>query len=462
MLESILFALLGSFLALGIVQLVLPSFGSLLDKPYLFSNVEPWPIVAAFFTIGLLSGILAGIYPAAILSKKKIIYALKGKPPRGKGQRLRKVLLIGQFVIAIFFLVCTAIVSEQISYFLNKDIGYNGDNVLIISSLPRTYSNAGVAKMIDLKNRFLSHPSVDKAALSYEIPDGRRGQDTEIKPVGKEEYLYFPLISTDEQYFATYDIPIIEGRRYRDDDYSKNRILLNETAARELFGEESAIGKQVNLRNRPDQEVIGIVSDFNFGSLHTAIQGIVFMHTLDVNLYRYYSFKLKPDDINQTVDELTAIWREVFPKAPFVYFFMDDKLDELYKAEDQFKRTLFIASIFALGIVLIGLFGTTLQSLSERTKEIGVRKTLGASISNLWLMLLKSYAIILIISSIIAFPLAYFAMDKWLQNYAYRISQSPAIYIVGFGLILLLTLLTIGYQIWKASRANPVDSLRYE
>ena len=215
------------------------------------------------------------------------------------------------------------------------------------------------------------------------------------------------------------------------------------------------------VRGLEDSEVVGVVKDFNFGPLHEPIKGCVFVY-MPYNLYRYLSFEAEPGKLKAVTAEVRRKWAEVFPQVPFEYFYMEDKISDLYRSETQFKQALEMAAIFVIGIVLIGLFGITIQGIVSRTKEIGVRKILGASIFGIWRILTRDYLVTYGIAVLIAYPLAYLAMERWLTSFAYRIEQPKVLYLFSLVVLLVITLLTIGSEVLKASKANPVDSLRYE
>ncbi len=467
--ESVLFALLACLLALGMVQVLLPYYAGLLNKPHLFSNVQPENLYLISAIIAMTVGLLAGSYPAFVLSRQPTIRSLKGKNMMGgKGATLERILLTVQFIMAIFFLLSASVVSRQMDYFLNKDLGYDADNILVVTSLPRWWSREGVDRMLAIKNEFQKLPGVQQATLSFEMPDGRFGSFFDFRDADdpEEQYYSFPIVSCDDDYLKTYDLELVEGRflTYEDGTAETIKVVLNETAAQQLFGESPATGRMIAPRDGQGtrHQVVGVVRDFNFGSLHEPIKGYVFTHVNDPVLYRYFSFKIEPDDLKSTTVEVEAKWREVFPQVPFEYLYMEDKLQELYVAEDQFKKALEIATLFAVGVVLIGLFGITLQNLSYRAREIGIRKVLGATLLSLWQLLTREYTVIFLISAILSVPAVYFLMENWLNGFAYRIDQSVWVYTGGILLFVLFTLLVVGIEIIRSATRNPVDSLRYE
>lgn len=463
--ESIFFALLAYLLALSITQIMAPYYTTLVEKPMMFSNLALRPMLLVFGIGAFVIGLVAGIYPAVVLSGRQTVAALKGKGMslKKRGISMKKVLLTVQFVLASFFLVCSFIVSRQVDFFLNKDLGYDGKDILVVSSVPRWFGPAGVDRMLDVRNQLAGIPGLSNASLSWEVPDGRYGNDIELRNPGHAEDLFhsFGRIGCDEYYASTYDLALLEGRFLQDYDRNTWRIVLNETAANVLFGDAPAVGQRVALRGSQEGEVVGVVKDFNFGPLHEPIKGCVFSY-MAFDLYRYLSFEAEPGRLQEVTAQLRGKWEEVFPQTPFEHFYMEDKINDLYHSETQFKKAMEMATIFMISIVLIGLFGITVQGIASRTKEIGVRKVLGASSFTIWKVLTRDYLWIYGVAALVAYPLAYFAMDNWLGGFAFRIEQPGEIYFLSLMAFLILTLLTIASEVVKASNVNPVDSLRHE
>ena len=463
--ESVFFSLLGYLLALSMTQIIAPYYTTLVEKPMTFSNLELRPVLLGFGIGTFIIGLTAGIYPAVVLSGKQTVTALKGKgiSIKNRGVSMKKVLLTVQFVLASFFLVCSFIVSRQVDFFLNKDLGYDGKDILVVSSVPRWFGPEGVDRMLDVKNQFANIPGLSSFSLSWEVPDGRFGNDIELRNPDQAEDLFhsFGRIGCDEHYTTTYDLELLEGRFLQDHDRNTGRVVLNETAARVLFGDVPAVGQQVAMRGSQEGEVVGVVKDFNFGSLHEPIKGCAFTY-MAFDLYRYLGFEAEPGKLPEVTTHLREKWEEVFPQTPFEYFYLEDKINDLYRAETQFKKALEMATIFMIGIVLIGLFGITIQGIASRTKEIGMRKVLGASPFTIWKVLTKDYLLIYGIAALVAYPLAYLVMDRWLEGFAFRIEQPGSIYFFSLGAFLAVTLLTIASEVLKASHMNPVDSLRHE
>ncbi|MCK4346128.1 MAG: FtsX-like permease family protein [Bacteroidales bacterium] len=264
----------------------------------------------------------------------------------------------------------------------------------------------------------------------------------------------------DHDFVKTFGIELAAGR-----DFSKNfatdateALIVNETAARQL-GWESVIGKKLES-GMPNNTIIGVVKDFHFRSLHHKIEPVVLYDSGE--WLEFISVRIRPDRISDTLGFLKHTWHEFAPNRPFEYFFLDDSFDKLYKAEDKLGNIFGSFTFLAIFIACLGLFGLASFATEKRTKEIGIRKVLGASISNIVIMLIKEFIVLIIIASVIAYPIAHYVINKWLQNFAYRINVGLATFLVSVVIALIITLITVGSQAVRAARANPVDSLRYE
>ncbi len=465
--ESLIYSLLACLLAMCFVQLFQVDFARLVQKPRLFSNTNLPNLYPVFGVIALFIGLLAGVYPAFIMAGKSVLNSLKGKTvSSARGLSAKKALVTLQFVLALFMVISALIISRQLSHFLTRDLGYDSKHVVTVSSLPRWWSDAGVQKMLALKEEFKMLPHVQAATLSFEVHDGRYGQTFDFRRPGGSDHEFhtFPIISCDEEYLKNFGLQLTEGRFLVAEDGTAEtiKVVLNETAAVDLFAAQPALGQLVQGRDGSNYQVVGIVKDFNFGSLHTPIQGYVFTHVTDPILYRYFSFKLNDGQSDTALDALQTKWNELFPNVPFEYFFMDDKLEEMYASERQFNSASNIAAVLALVVMAIGLFGVAMQNMASKVKEVGVRKVLGASVPDIITLLSREYFIVALLSACITMPLVYVTMEKWLSDFAYRIDQSPFIYISSFLILVMLVVITVGAQLIKAANRNPADSLRYE
>ncbi len=461
--ESLMLSLTSLSITLCLVQLSLPTFLNIVGKSS-FTNASYTEVLVCIGLIALIIGVVSGIYPALVLSNHTPVTALKGKfVSKSNKIDVKNVMLTIQYVLTLFVVVSSVIVSKQTDYITTKEKGYDSNNVLVASSVPRWYSPEGVERMLQLTKSFESIPGVSSATLSYEIPDGRHGTNITITESQSGHKHYFGEITSDEKYLETYGLEIVEGRFFNDSDRERSRIVLNESAAKTLFKDKSPIGELVLVNDSIYKEVIGVTKDFHFSSVRKPMEGIVFSLTDSTKVFRYMSFKLDGTINNkQVLSSINDRWNEAFPLVPFEFFFMEDKLTQLYKSDNSFRIALITASIFALSIVLIGVFSLTVQNLSYRIKEIGIRRVLGATVISLLKMLMKEQVWYFLVAVIIATPITYIVSDKWLGEFSYRIEHPFLAYFLSFITIFLLALVVMSSELWKTIRANPVDSLRHD
>ncbi len=466
--EALILTSAAGVLSIGLYEILRPVFENLLDT----SLIHFWAFgTVKFLLLGgviVLVGLIAGIYPALVLSSLNIINAVKGKVDTAKGAlTLRKSLLIVQFTLAIVVFICAITVSRQVSYFFNKDIGYNKDQVMIVSSLPRQWDSVGVVKMQHVKSQFLNVPGVKSISLSYDIPDGNGGGNTNIYSGKNAAPLNIILIGVDADFAKVYGLTLTGGNFLPNTDAgsSNGKIVLNEAAVK-MLGITSPVGKTVHIGalNGPAETIIGVVKDFNLGSMKDKIEPLMIAGVNEsfTRAYRYFSIKLGTGDIRNSINAVQEKCKSLFPDAGFEYSFMDDKFQSLYQSELQLKKAADVATGLNLFIVFTGIVGVLAFTLSKRTKEIAVRKVLGANVSNIILIFIKEYGVLILIANIIAWPLAYLFTSKWLDSYAYRFQQDLVPYIsVGF-FVLLIAFGLITLQCLKAALTNPVKSLRSE
>lgn len=467
--ESTLLVLMATFLALVIYVIARPYLSDALGKEItgLFNfplYFYPVPFVFALFTGGL-----AGIYPALVLSSLKSVDSLKGKLVTVKESVLfRKTLVAFQFGTAALVFISAIIISQQVDLFFSKDLGFKKDYV-VYAQLPRDWSTRGVQTMETIRYQLSQIPEVSNIALSFEIPDGSNGGPTQIYRQGTDpkQAVTTQGLSTDNQYASTYNIPLSAGSfftsSYMPGDSTK--IVINEMASKALGFKDpaDAIGKPVNIPGLNTLFTIcGVTRNFHFGSMHESIKPITFLNVNYTTYYRFFSIKLKPGDAQKSIIALQKRWSELMPDAPFEYHFMDDALAHIYQTEIQLKKASYIAGVLAIVIVLLGVLGLISLSIQKRTREIGIRKVLGSSVTGIINLFLKEFLGIVFIAGIISCPLAYLIMHNWLNGYAYRISITGYPFILSIVLLTLSTIILITLQTIKAAISNPVKSLRTE
>ncbi|MGG9964127.1 ABC transporter permease [Ferruginibacter sp. SUN106] len=468
--ESVLLVAFAVAAALVLYIIARPYFSDMLGKQLPLLNSFSWYFVFIPLAIIAVVGVLAGIYPAFLLSKQRSVESLKGKLETVKEKIAFRYSLIGlQFITAIVVFVAAITINKQVGYFFSKDLGYTKDQV-ITAKVPRDWTPKGVQHMATIRNEFATLPEVEAASFSFEIPDGASSSmnNTLYKATqDSSQGIIAESLFTDEKYIATYKIPVAAGKFFNADGGTPDStsVVINESAVKGLGWKEAtaAIGQQIKFQGNPGTFTVGgVVKDFHFGPLQEAIRPMYFIHVSNAPLFRYMSFKIKPGNTGAAIAAIQKKWSVLLPDAPFAYTFMDDTLARLYSMEVQMKKAATAATVIALLIVLLGVLGIVTQSISKRTKEVGIRKVLGASVVQVILLFAKEFSIIIIVANIIAWPVAYFALRNWLNNYAYRIDLTFFPFIMVGLVLLLLVALLIAVKTIRTALMNPVKSLRTE
>lgn len=468
LIESFIMVFLATILAILAFSLLRPVFSQLIgiQVPELVS----YPIYFIYLITALivLLSLLAGLYPAFILSSLKTIDSLKGKLKTIKRNVYLRKLLIGfQFSVALVVLIAAIVVSQQIDYFFSKDLGYNKEYILS-SQVPRDWTLEGIEKMETIRNEFEAMPQISHASLSYEIPNGNYGGQTLVYPLETETPQAINMLSLaiDDKFLSTYEIPIKAGSSFKEMSIiDSSKVVINEKAALALGWKnlEDAIGKQLKISNNDMLFTIhGVSNDFHFGSMHQQIQPAVFFNLRVFNAFRYLSFRIKPTNINGSITAIQKKWATLLPNSSFEYNFMDETLRNLYDSEIQLKNAAYYASLLSIIIVILGIIGLVSLSIHKRIKEIGIRKVLGASLPNIIEIFLKDFLGIIFLACIIIGPISYFIMEDWLNNYVYRISITAQPFVLSISILVIITVVLIGLLTWKAANLNPVKSLRTE
>jgi putative ABC transport system permease protein len=466
--ESWLLTFIAAIISIVFYELLLPVFDQLLNT--MLDPILQFDLIKITFLLLLviMVGIISGIYPALILSSSNIVSAVKGKinPAKG-GSILRKTLLVVQFSSAIIVFITSLNVSKQVAYFFDKDLGYDKEQVMVISSIPRQWDSAGVVKMENIKAQLLQMPEVKSVSLSDDIPDGSGGF-VDVYPQDGGNFANMLLSVADEDYAKVYGIHIKEGIFLINENsqYVPGKVVLNETAVKALGWKNAVVGKTIRLGAANGQllRVAGVVKDFHYESLRQAIQPLLIANLNETftRSYRYFSIKLNTSAINKSINNIQDKWNELFPEAGFEYFFMDDRFQSLYSSELQLKKAAAIATSLNLAIVFLGIFGVVAFTISKREKEIAIRKVLGADMRNILLLFIKDYFTPILIANIIAWPLAFSITNKWLENYVYRIRQDVITYLFVCAFIFITAFILIFVQCHKVATDNPVKNLRAE
>lgn len=466
--ESVILVLLATVLAFAAYPLAQPFFGELLGKQ--IPGLSTFPLYFIFIPLALVLvvGVLAGLYPAIKLSSLRSADSIKGKLKTIKENVLLRKSLTGfQFCIACIVIIAAVIVSQQVSYFFSRSLGYSKEYV-VSSQVPRDWSVAGVQKMERVRREFAAMPQISDATLSYEIPNGMNAGQPPVYKAGTDSAKAIPMqsLQTDGNYLSVYQIPLKAGTFFSNNiEADSLKVILNEKAVQDLSFStaDEAIGKELRIPGSSDVFTVkGVTTDFHFGTMQQKIQPSVFFKVRYTRSYRYLSFKIKSGNVANTITAIEKKWATLLPGSSFEYSFMDDTLKNLYKTEIQLKKAAYTATLLSLVIVLLGVLGLVSLSIQKRTKEIGIRKVLGASVSSIITLFMKEILLVITIAGLIACPVAWFIMQGWLSDYAYRISLTAQPFIISVAGLALITALLIVLQTLKAGIENPVKSLRTE
>lgn len=468
--ESILVVLFATLVAVLIYIVSRNLFSNILGKPVPALSKFPlyFILIPGAFVIAV--GCLAGIYPSFVLSSLKTVESLKGKVTSVKENvMLRKSLTGFQFATATIVFICAYIITAQMNLFFKKDLGYNKD-FIVSAQLPRDWSQAGVSKMETIRSQFEKLPQVSNVTLSYEVPNDNNAGQVALYRMGKDSLniAASQQFTTDEFYRSTFGIPMAAGEFFGKEGTTidSRKIVINETQSKALGWNDpqQAIGQELIFKGFGGYRatVAGVVKDFNTGTLQKAIPPVVFIHVKVNTIFRFLSFKVRPGNISESINEIRKKWTTLLPGTAFDYNFMDDNLKKLYTSEIQLKKASYTAGVFALLIVLLGVLGLISLSVEKRVKEIGIRKILGSSVSGIISLFVKEFLTVMAVASLIACPLAYILMKNWLNEYAYRIDITPEPFVASLIFIGLLTGLIIIVRTYSAAVSNPVKSLRSE
>lgn len=458
--ESIILAMLAGGLAIAIARLVFGEFSSYVSRQIgLSADPGLW---IAFGGIVLGVGVLAGLYPALALSSFRPIDVLAGnRSPRSSRAVLRNALVTFQFVISIVLVIATLVVRDQVHYMMTKDPGFDRDHVLAMNMM---FLNPELwGKQETIKSAFMRHPNVIKAAFTHQDP-GIRPNEEGVLPEGHTEPIKMRMLNGDWDYLDLLDIDVVAGRYFergmaRDSTAS---FLLNETAVRQLgWTPETAIGKRFEwpFLERKGQ-IIGVIRDFHVASMHRAIEPafIVFRW----NKQGTVLLKMGKENVQQTIEDLKETWDTFMPNHPYRPEFLDEEVAWLYREERQMMVVFTAFFGLAIFIACLGLLSLAAFSAEQRTREIGIRKSVGAEDGAIVALLAKSFLKPVIVGSLVGWPVAYWVMSDWLNDFAFRVSLTPTPFVLGAAISVVIAALAVSRQAWKAAKVNPVDALKFE
>jgi putative ABC transport system permease protein len=460
--ESLILSFVSLVLALIIIKVSLPYFNNLLGAKLEIRLLASWYIIPLLLVFTVLVGFLSGSYPALFLSSFNPYEVLKGSVKNSmKNGRLRRVLVVFQFAVSILLIVGTIVMYRQISFMLNKDVGFNKEQLIVIN---RAYALG--PKMKSFKEAVKGIPGVINITSSTAVPN-RTNNTNGYRLEGRKDESFLMVTNwVDYNYLDTYGMTLVSGRFFNESyTADKEACLVNESTIKNFgitdiqnarFMEPQDSGKMGYL------PILGVVKNFNFESLRDPITPYIFKFQGSNEMWGYITVRLSAQNYSRTIKEIESKWKEFVQNNPLQYYFLDADFEKMYIQEKQNAQMAVIFSILAIFIAALGLFGLTSFTVEQRTKEIGVRKAMGSSVTGIYVVVSREIVILVSISAIIAWPLIYYIAEKWLEKFYYRINPGVFSFIAGISIALGIALLTISYRILRAATVNPAQSLKYE
>ncbi len=462
--ESVVINFLSIVLSLTLLQVTLGFFESLLGIPLAFFTGDALVVTLQFVGLFTLGALLFGFYPALLFSKLKVTSVLKGKSKSSKsGLLLRRVLTVFQFSIALVLIIGTFTVYGQLKFMQNQSLGMNIDQTLIIRK-PFTETDNRAMSETAFVNGARQLSGVAGGSATSEIPgyEITRMRWIALGPNQGDQAVYAKDIAVDEYFSDLYDIEVIHGRGFTPDFVDTAAVVLNLSAARDLFGAQADlndwVGKTIYHDTRP-VTLVGVIDNISQQSLKTTRESHIYTKR---NRAKYYSVKVNAADIDKTISELQTVFGNSFATSHFDYFFLDEYFDRQYRSDRMFGQIFTFFSVLAIIITILGLFGLSIYNIGQRAKEVSIRRVLGASFKSISVLLTKDYFLLILIASLLAIPLGYFMAEQWLANFANRMEIGLSLFVLPVLMVLVLTIITVSYQVIKAAVANPADTLRWE
>jgi putative ABC transport system permease protein len=450
--ESFVLCAAAFLLAVVLVQLALPTFNTLANKQLALAYLFNAKLVTGYITLFLVTGLMAGFYPALILSGFNPVKTLYGRFILPGKNYLQKTLVVLQFSLATLLIIATFVIYAQFSFLTHKNLGYDDSHVVFVDVPGLKHSKSAA-----LKQALLSSPDITEVAFK------NRGREGTMARVNNKQEVGFDYETIDAGYLPLYKIPVIQGRNFSPafpGDSTKS-VLVNETFVKQA-GWKDPIGQVVDFFYAEEKyTVIGVVKDYHYRSLNEQIGPQVFTMKPKKD-YGLAFIRIKPNSETASLQHIEATFKKMFPLNPYIYKFKDTENQRAYESEAKWKQMVLFGAVLTIFISCIGLFGLSVLAAQKRTKEIGIRKVLGASISGLTATLSKDFLKLVAIAMIIAMPAAWYLTHQWLQNYAYRIELSWPMFAMAGMLVLLIAMITVSFQAIKAAVANPVNALRSE
>ncbi len=464
--EAFVSSFIAAALGFALVLIALPDFNNFFDLNLSVSMFTIPEIVLGVLVLSIVMGLLSGSYPAFYLSSIKVIEALRQKVGFGGSVRFRNVLVVLQFTIALFLITTTVFIKNQIEYMSTRSMGFEGDQLVIMEASRNDFvdQEAGMVRLNTFKNELTQLAFVKEVSVSRSVPTRWAGAFTFVKPDGwTGDPMRMRFTFVDANFFNTYRIPIKYGSNFLDDSQGDQRqsAIINE-AAMQAFGFDPS---QQNVLKFGDYavNVVGVVEDFNFESLEQEIAPLIIFHRKASNpVHRYITLKVDMGNVMAHLEEIETLWEDLGSTNDFTFSFMDDRIREMYQAEERYLGMVSIFSALSIVVACLGLYGLTLFIIEKRRKEISIRKVLGAEINQILKLIINDFAKWVLIAFVLSVPFVVYFIQDWLTTFHYRIELSWITFALTLGLVLFLVILTVGYQSLKAAGANPVKYLKEE
>jgi len=466
--ESILIALLSFILSVGLVDLVLPYFNEITGKAFVFNVATFGKILMLLLAVTLIVGLLSGIYPALFLSKLKPAKVLKGAMSTGKGSViLRKALVITQFTLSITMIIATVVAIRQIDYIQNKSLGFNNEQVMVVD-----INSGNVRSRFEtMKQEFLKSPFITDVAVSSRVPgEWKTIREIYVNKLGSADSMRTSFMGFDADILRLYKMEIVEGTNFSGNAATDSLHVLINQAAAEALDMEDPVGQFIETVDDQSEsgekgkfQIVGVVKDFNFQSLHHTINPMIIGYRL--NPYQaidYFSLKFKPDHTAEAIADAQKVHNAFDTRTPMEYHFLDEQWSAFYESDKQARNIFTIGAGITIFVACLGLFGLASFIILKRTKEIGVRKVLGASIMDLMVLLSKTFAFQVLVAFLLGAPIAWYFMSQWLDNFAYRFNMGIGEYLLAGGVTLFIALASVSYRVIKATQLNPASTLKSE
>ncbi|MDR8393446.1 ABC transporter permease [Aliifodinibius sp. S!AR15-10] len=459
--ESMLFAFISTALALAVAQVCMPYFAGLSGIPLSLDLLKPEHLVILLLAFMFTIGLLAGIYPALYLSALNTKRILKG-PSTNEGLRkghlpLRKILVVCQFALSVILITGAIIIRQQMHYILNRDLGFDQEHI-VYSPLKGDLADNGIYE--SLKTALLHQSSVLEVTRSNGLPIHHEGSYSGVEwegmAAGHQDFL-MNYLEVEESFVETYGLQMLAGRNFapRNPNDTSSYYLINETASK-IMQMDNPVGKRFE-----DGNIIGVIKDFNFKSAFSPVEPMMLRNSPEM-LKRFISIRIAPGNFKETLATIGRAFNETNPAYPFIYHFLDESIEALYNQQLRAGKLIDLFAALAVLISCLGLFGLSVFTAGRRTKEIGIRKALGATVADIVTLLNKDFLILVLLGFLIAIPIAWYAMNQWLADFAYRIEIGPEVFVIAGSAALLIALATVSWQSVKAALMNPVNSLRSE